>query len=563
MKTFRYILSLLAVLALTACDNDGDMITTAGPDAITLSGSGDAKLSGDTPNALALTLYWNDNGTLKTSDPQVLAPKNAAVNTLQFSATDDFASTIDEVTDAGITSRQYTHDALNSLAGRLGLPGDVASPVYIRVRSVIANNIEPAYSNVLTVNVTPYVIDMTKGYILNSDKSDAGTYLYSPASDGVYRGFMGAAAWYNYFLQEGNGITWGNDGDTGTPFAISSADNKWNFWFPGQTGCYYTTVDTKKLEWSALFIPALTVKGDIAGDMVYDRKQNKWTLTFDAKKAGNATIQISGNGSLYNLSTGTDDSNAIATPVAFSQSGDAITFGQTAGNISVSIPATGTVTLTLDLSDPANLKCSVEAGTVTPTETPKYLYMSGIDDGISGSWTFDNYLCLYNEDDLAYAGVCNVNSQWGYKFYTEKDNWDSAYGMASGDAAAGTLVKGGDNVPAPAAGLTLITASINKLTYTTTAVSKVAVTGINDDWTLTEMTATSTPGTYTADVAVTKSTPWGIKIIVNDNWDTYFGGKDGSLVYVADNIPFDDALIGSTATVTVDLCKGTYTITKK
>lgn len=559
-------MSLMIVLGLASCDNDGDMITTSGAGTVTLSGSGDVVLSSDDLGGLALTLYWTDNGTLTLSDDAVQAPKNATKNTLQFSATDDFASVIEQLADDGVTSMQYTMEELNSIVGRVGLSSGVASPLYIRVRSVLADNMDAQYSNVYVVNVTPYTIDMTIGYILDSSKNDTGCTLGSANSDGIYSGFLGVAAWYNFWLQEGNGVLWGNDGVTGTPFLISQEDSHWNFWYPGQEGCYYTIVNTQKQEWSALHIPALAVSGDITGDMTYNRKENKWTLTFNAEHTGTATIRISGTGAQYNVNTGTDDAAAISTPVAFGQSGNKLTFGTEASDITVNVAATGESTLTLDLNNPLDWTCTVKegGGTVEPT-VAQQLWVVGVDDGISGGWNFDQYITLTNEDNLTYAGAVNINSLWGYRFYTEKDVWSGFYGYASGDASQGTLVAETEsNVPAPDAGLYLVNVSLSEMSYSTSLISSVQITGINDDWSLTQMTPTGEAGIYTADIDITASTPWGYKILLNEDWSTYFGGSADKLIYNdANNIPFDDANMGSTCCFTVDLCKGTITITKK
>lgn len=559
-------MSLIAAVGLTACDNDGDIITTNGADALTLSGSGDVVLNSDDLGALALTLYWNDNSTITLSDDAVQAPKNATKNTIQFSATEDFASVIEQLADDGATSMQFTAEELNSIVGRVGLESGVSSPLYIRISSVLADNMATQYSNVYTVNVTPYSIDMTRGYILDSSKNDTGCTLGSPESNGIYSGFLGVTGWYNFYLQEGNGVLWGNDGVTGTPFLISSEDSHWNFWYPGQEGCYYTIVNTNKQEWSALHIPSLTVSGDITGDMTYNRKENKWTLTFTAEQAGTKTIQIAGTGAQYNAQTGTDDDAAISTPVAFGQSGSALTFGTEATDITVNVTTAGEVTLTLDLSDPLNWICEVTEGAPEEVETASpTLWAVGIDDATTGSWVFEQYITLTNEDALTYAGVVNVNSQWGYLLYKEKDVWTGFYGLSEGDATGGTLVaETSNNITAPDAGLYLMQVSLSELSYSTTAIASVQITGINDDWSLTEMTSTDEAGIYTADIDITASTPWGYKILLNENWETYFGGTAEQLLFNnANNITFDDSYIGSTCTFTVDLCKGTVTITQK
>ena len=119
MKTAKYILaSLLAVMTLAACDKDGDIIVTSGAQAVELSGSGDVVIDKNYASGLALTLNWTDNSRLSSSDERVWLPVGTTVNTLQFSATDDFASAIEIQTESGTTSIQFTAEALNSLVGR-------------------------------------------------------------------------------------------------------------------------------------------------------------------------------------------------------------------------------------------------------------------------------------------------------------------------------------------------------------------------------------------------------------------------------------------------------------
>lgn len=557
-------LYLCAVLLCAGCDPDGDLITTDGPAALTLEGSGDAVLDKDHLDALALTLHWTDNSRLTLSDDAVQAPLNATENTVQFAAAEDFATTVDMPADDGATSMQFTVESLNSLVGRLGLEGGVAAPVYIRVRSVLAQNMSEQYSNVYKVNITPYAIDMTVGYILNKDKADTGLTLYSLNADGVYSGFHGVTAWYNFWLQEGNGTVWGNDGKTGTPFLISSEDDAWNFWYPGQDGCYYTIINTQRQEWSALYVKSLTVSGDISGEMEYNKKSNKWTLSFTAASAGTKKVRISGSALQYNKDTGTDDANAIATSVAFGQTDGKITFGSEATDLSVNVPASGATTLVLDLSNPKEWTLSTGDSEPDTPSAAACLWLVGVDDGATGAWNFDQSIPLTDEENLTYAGAVNVNSLWGYRLYTEKDSWSGFYGKASGDASEGTLVAEQEsNIDAPTAGLYVVEASLSAMTYKTTAVNSVQITGINDDWSLTQMTPTAEPGVYTAQVAVTADTPWGYKIVLNDNWDTFFGGTSGQMLYLGGNIPLDELYKGGTWTFTVDLCKGTITITDK
>lgn len=147
---------------------------------------------------------------------------------------------------------------------------------------------------------------------------------------------------------------WGNDGVTGTAFVMGNNTtglDVWNFWYPSPSGCYYTVVDTRANEWSALYIGELTLGGDLSGAMVYDRKTNKWTYTFDATP-GTINVTIGGTGKQYNAATGTDDTAATDATVGFAGTSGALTFGQSAQAIAVEIAAAGETTLTLDLSDP-------------------------------------------------------------------------------------------------------------------------------------------------------------------------------------------------------------------
>ena len=155
-----------------------------------------------------------------------------------------------------------------------------------------------------------------------------------------------------------------------------------------------------------------------------------------------------------------------------------------------------------------------------------------------------------------------MNSEWGYRIYTEPDAWDNYWTMVDGGTAfSGQLVNNGEgNIAAPEAGFYLFDVNMGDLTYKLTPVTKVSYTGLNDDWSLTEMTATGEPGVYTAQFEKTANTPWGVKIVLNDNWDLFFGGNGtpGELALYRDGFEGDNELSEGTHTLTVNLSKGTY-----
>lgn len=563
MKTIKAIFFTLSLLtAMTSCEKDGDKIYLNSPKEGELIGTtNEIVLKQEVSKQIVLSLAWTQNN-LSVSNANMQAP-NVLSTILQVSANENFSDNMVKSVESSL-SKAYTGGELNTVAKNLGAKAGVATTLYFRVQTTLGNNIDPVYSTTFTVKVTPYLIDMTVGFVLDKDQAATSLTLYSPNSDGVYTGFMGVTSWYNYFLKEGDGTIWGNDGIDGKAFLMSSEDSHWNFWFPGLSGCYYVKIDTGKKVWSALAIPTLTVSGDITGEMTFDRTSAKWIYAFTAANAGDTKIKIGGTGKQYDYNTG--DANATDTPVGFSVSNGSIAFTSQPGDITINIPSTGECTLELDLSNPKAWTCQVIRGNTKPEEVRKEIFLSGIDDKTVGSWTFDNKLSLYNEDKLAYSGVAYASSAWGYKIYPESGNWDEKYIYASGDANVGTIMKFDNssdaNLPAPADGLYLFDISLNDLTYKLTAIGdKIYYSGLNDDWTFHELSATATTGVYSGSINITAASTNGFRLyLLNGDWNTFYGGADGKLTYISGHIK-DDATWGTGShTLTVNLKEGTYSI---
>lgn len=563
MKTITRILFIISILiAFTACDKDGDTIYLNGLNANKLSATqSSVVLSVDKSKDIVLSLAWTRDALI-TNDPNVSAP-NLIKQTMQIAVSKDFVENVYELNETSL-SRAFTGNELNSIAKNLGLTPDEATPVYFRIEGRTGSNMEPVYSNIEEVNITSYFIDMTIGTILNADNEETGKVLHALNADGVYSGFMGASAWYNFYLREGDGLIWGNDGVDGSPFLMSCEDTKWNYWFPGQSGCYYVEVNTPKKVWSALYVPTLNVTGGIVGEMIFDRPNEKWMLPFEATTTGNITISVEGEGKQYDYSTGVDDEAAITTPIAFSQSNGSLVFGKEKGDLVINVPQTGSMVLIIDLSDYRNLKAEVTTAGDLPTPVLTTIYLSGIDDLING-WTFDNQLKLYHEDNETYAGVAYSKSEWGYNIFKEAWDWSNKFTFVSGDATNGTMEWNGDggNLPAPAEGLYLFDVSLKESTYKTTAIGNtIYYSGLNDDWSFYPIAETDVKGVYASEITITKASEWGFKIYLFDgDWDNLFGGSNGEIYYKSNNgITDDKDLSVGTYTLTVDLTKGTYSI---
>jgi hypothetical protein len=544
MKTRILTLIICCSAFFTACEKDGALIKVSGLEPSEfMSSENSLVLTKEMASSSVLALTWNKS-TLTISDPSMKVPVSVPNQIMEVSSASDFA-TFTTITPQN-TTYAFTGAALNTLAKNLGFTAGVSTPMYFRMNMAYGDNMEPVYSNVITVNVACYTIDMSVAFILNADHEDTGFTLYSPTSNGLYSGFTGVTAWYNWYLREGDETIWGNLGIDGNEFEASSDQSShWNFWYPGLGGCYYTTLNTASKEWTATNIPTLLIRNGFEADMTFDRTTVQWSASFTTT-APNTTFKVQAiDARLYNRTTGTDDASAIARTIGFVPHADStltIEWDSTAAGF-ITIPEAGDYTLILSLADPKKWTYRVKSGFVIPEEPiSEFLYLPGIDDGLpGGSWTFNNYLKLVNEDDSTFAGAVNVNSLWGYQMGLIKDDWENVYKMGS---TAGTLAfKGASNITPPAAGLYLIQADLQNLTYSHTSITSLSYAGLNDNWTLAAMDATTIPGVYTSTVNIASVSPWGCKLYLNGGWDYFYGGANGVLQFGGPGI-VDDATIG-------------------
>lgn len=559
MKTKIFSLITAGLLLLAACEKDGSLLRIFGLDSAELmSSETELVLTQDNSSSQVLALTWNES-ELQLSDESMGLPNSVPSQIIEISASDDFSSPVTIVPQEN--SYSFTGAALNTIAKNLGFIAGESTPMYFRITTALGDNTEPHYSNVVSVDVTCFSIDMSRGFILNADEEDTGFILYSPESNGEYSGFTGVTAWYNWYLLEGDGTLWGNLGVDGNAFVLSSESSHWNFWYPGIGGCYFTTLSKTNEEWTATNIPTLTVSGDVDASMTFDRNAVKWFVSFTTT-TDNAVIKVSGeNAKLYNISTSTDDAAAITKSIGFIPHTDStLTFewnSNSAGNITV--PTAGDYTLTLYLADPTSWTFQLKTGTTVVVEPiSEFLYLPGVDDGISGNWTFDNYLTLVSEDDSTFAGAVLVNSLWGYQMGLTSGDWENVYKMG---ATEGTLLyKSGSNITAPAAGLYLIQADLKNLNYSHTAITSLSYAGLNDNWTMTEMDETTVSGVYSSQVNITAASEWGFKLYMNGSWDYFYGGASGELTYKGNGITDDATIATGTYDLITDIRHNTYTL---
>lgn len=579
MKTKKYLLHILAAAMLTApftaCDNDGDIIYTSGPSAADMnSSSTNIVLNSNELSALVLTLYWNDNGEISLSDPEVAAPEGAVANTVQMSTDPEFTNVYNDLVESGVYERQYTCQELNDIvSGRLSMEGGKAGALYVRIASSVGNNIPANYSNVLELTVTPFFIDMSRAEYLDNTQTPTGRYLYNVNADGVYVGFIGAASWENWYLREGNNVLWGNENVNWTAFKLGSGAQAGNMWYPEPAGCYYSIVNTNALEWSALLIESLTLSGDLTGDMTFEQRTNRWLFTVANATAGTYNVTISGQAKLYDVATGTDNSLAVAKTVSFGGASTNLEFliDQPGTPVTVTVGENGEALIALDLND--FNACTIGTGEAAePEPEPEVpdmpegvtlgdkLFASGLVE-----WDWTRYLKQYDAATFSYAGVHYIKSEWGYKLYPESENWDSFFAMNSGDAYEGTLQYGVDkNISAPETATYLMNVCIKEMTYALTKVESVSFTGLNNAWDFTPMTVDAdNPMIYTAEFEKTEDPDWGFQVILNEDWGLKLGAYEGELHPYSDGKAAGNDVENGTYILTVDFENFTYTYTKK
>lgn len=266
MKLYKIIIAILCVLPWFSCEEDmGKAVLRE-------------EVVQNTLNALPATDYvlLFDNGSENFDAFGWTVPDfgfDATVNyTLQMDvAGADFANAAELATTTSPTA-SLTVGQINSVLLGLGLTPGEAAEVEFRVISSVSSSVEPVYSNVLGVTITPYSTTFPPIYIIGDaqgwDLAQAaeltstgpGTYegLASFVNDGTFR-FFATPSWdaeqwnANFF-----------DGGTLPAELENAGDGDSNFRFLGDDGLYQVTVDlnAKTIVMAAGSIPTLYIIGD-------------------------------------------------------------------------------------------------------------------------------------------------------------------------------------------------------------------------------------------------------------------------------------------------------------
>jgi hypothetical protein len=179
---------------------------------------------------------------------------------------------------------------INTIMLTKGLPGEVEANMDFRVKAEISDEIDPVYSNPITLKITPYTVVIVypqlqvPGAYQGWDPSNNNTVIYSASSNGMFEGYI-------YFTDPNtefkftDGPAWDvNYGDTGADGTLDQGGDNILVADPGMyklnVNLNALTYTVTKTDWG--LIGSATPGGwDFDQDMTYDAANNKLTITLD------------------------------------------------------------------------------------------------------------------------------------------------------------------------------------------------------------------------------------------------------------------------------------------
>ncbi|HEU4496974.1 MAG TPA: SusE domain-containing protein [Flavobacterium sp.] len=353
-------ISSLAFLLITglACENDDQTIAlpSGGPQLLAPAGASSFQLLPQNAANAVTTLVWNH------ADYSVQTAVNYKVEVARGGT--NFAT----IFSGGTTTQRFlvwTVEALNSVALQAGLTPFAAGQLDIRIKSSLGdNNVLEAYSNVITINVTPYTTSLPKLYMVGSFLQASGYGSNWTAANGVplaasafgatdFEGYVNindASAQFKFLPTNTNFD--GDYGDTGASDGSYSGTieqtGEVNAGLPaGQTAGYYRvqvntntlTYNLAKTEWG--IIGNATPGGwDNSTPMTYDPTTKKWTViaVMTAQSAPDNGWKFRANNG-WDINLGNTTVNSTTGTLRY-------------GGDNIGIATAGTYKIELDLSNP-------------------------------------------------------------------------------------------------------------------------------------------------------------------------------------------------------------------
>lgn len=542
MKRFIYPIFAILLLAVS-CEKDGDklIVTEPGAPSDFSASSTEIVLSSDGVDALALSLFWNAGALPEVSDPTVALPDDLTELSIQFSATEDFASYTEMYLEADQTSLQFTGGELSQLLMKLGMTEVQQYSIYVRLAVKMGGKY--TYGDILVLKITPYAVETGWMQIVSkTDVTDVLATLYcKDATPTLFEGFaVPTGGWYNCFFIAADGTQWGCNADWTAFSLVANSEN--NCWFAEPSGCQYVYADTANELWWHVNVPTVNVNIDgTPVELKYSKSAGGYSGTITTS-AANTAITVTGTGSRFDITTGTDAGIAgITYPFCLVPSGSSsfefINAESTAE--SFVIENAGTYTLTFNVSEYIwTLKEGAEEPPVVtyPENVAIYYYLKDASDPLG-------LACKMAEtaDEGIFEGFVWTDPNWGTNYTNFRFHADDAVFSSNSDGQY-VLGEGGWNSWSSNSNLNYVVADFTTMTWSETQVTKIAVTGDFNSWSLDadQLTFNMETGKWEAECDITYI-EWGIQFVLDDangtwRWKYMDGDMDGTLSMDGGNI---------------------------
>lgn len=478
-------------------------------------------LTSDGTDALALSLVWTAGALPEVSDPTIALPDDLTEESIQFSATEDFASVSEIFLEKGQTSLQFTGGELSKLLMKFGMTEVQQYNLYARLAVKMGSTY--TYSTPLVIKITPYAVET--GWMQIVDKTDQTAVLATlrckDATPALYEGFaVTPSGWYNCFFVAADGTVWGCNADWTAFSLVGNSSN--NCWFAEPSGCQYVYADTANELWWHVNVPSVNVTVDGAVvELKYSKSAGGYSGTITTA-TDNTMVTVTGTGARFDITTGTDAGIAgISYPfclVPVSTDSFELVNIETASE-GFNIAKAGTYTITFNVTD---YKWTVTEGeaeqpVVTyPEAVSMYYYLKEASDILS-------LACEMAEtaDEGIFEGFIYTDPDWGANFSNYRFHADDKVYSSNGDGQY-VLGEGGWNCWSSNTGMNYIIADYTTMTWSETKVTQVAVAGDFNSWSLeTDLfTFNMETGKWEIECNIS-NVEWGIQFVLGDESNTW------------------------------------------
>lgn len=281
-------LSTLALLLIAgvSCENDDQKMASpsGGPELLTPLDGSSYVLDPAAGTNEVTTLVWNH------ADYSVQTEVNYDVEVAL--AGTDFATTV----AGGSTTNRFvvwSHEALNTVALEAGLTPYTAGDLEVRIKSSLGSNAEMvAYSNVITITITPYTTDLPKIAVPGNHQGWSPPTAPLMASSGFgqtnFEGYISLDGEFNFlrpkadgtFDWDGDSADWGDDG-TFSGVLLNTGETNCT----ATAGYYWVKANTATLTYSITPITTWGIIGsatpggwDSSTPMTYNPTTKKWSI---------------------------------------------------------------------------------------------------------------------------------------------------------------------------------------------------------------------------------------------------------------------------------------------